>query len=126
MGNRHEEWLKQSNYDIDTADTMYNSGRYFYTVFMCHLSIEKGLKGLYDKILCQVPPKTHNLTYLLNQIGKRPNPEMEQFITKLDTASVAARYPDDLDKIQAEYTQEKTKEILAKSKGVLLWIKAQF
>jgi hypothetical protein len=28
---------------------MHGSGRYFYAVFMCHLSIEKALKGLFTK-----------------------------------------------------------------------------
>jgi len=45
MKKRSEEWLKQSNYDIATAEYMYEGGRYFYAVFMCHLSVEKALKG---------------------------------------------------------------------------------
>ena len=69
MSDKYKEWLKQADYDMDTADVMYSSGRYFYAVFMCHLSIEKALKGLYYKVLGEVPPKTHNLLYLLNKIG---------------------------------------------------------
>ena len=71
MSEKHEEWLKQADYDMDTADVMFSSGRYFYAVFMCHLSIEKSLKGLYSKKLHEVPSKTHNLIYLLNKIGKK-------------------------------------------------------
>ena len=67
MSEKYEEWLKQANYDMDTADAMFRSGRYFYAVFMCHLSIEKSLKGLYSKELAEVPPKTHNLLYLLKK-----------------------------------------------------------
>ena len=52
---------------------MFRSGRYFYAVFMCHLSIEKSLKGLYTKVLNDIPPKTHNLLYLLDKIGKNLN-----------------------------------------------------
>lgn len=126
MSEKHEEWLKQADYDMDTADAMFSSGRYFYAVFMCHLSIEKSLKGLYSKKLHEVPPKTHNLIYLLNKIGKRPDKELEKFITKLNTASVATRYPDDLAKIQSAYTEEITKEMIEKSKDVLKWVKTQF
>ena len=108
---------------MDTADIMFKSGRYIYAVFMCHLSIEKGLKGLYVKVLDEVPPKTHNLLYLLNKIGRRPEQELEKFITRLNTASIATRYPDDLARIQAAYTAEVTREMLAKSKDVLQWIK---
>ena len=126
MSDKYKEWLKQADYDMDTADAMYSSGRYFYAVFMCHLSIEKALKGLYYKILDEVPPKTHNLLYLVNKIGKKPEQELEKFITKLNTASVATRYPDDLAKIQAAYTEEITKDMITKSKDVLKWVKTQF
>ena len=44
MSNKHEEWLKQADYDMDTAELMFSGGRYFYAVFMCHLSIEKALE----------------------------------------------------------------------------------
>jgi HEPN domain-containing protein len=111
---------------MDTAEAMCASGRYFYAVFMCHLSIEKALKGLHHKVLNEVPPKTHNLLYLLNKTGKKPEQELEKFITKLNTASVATRYPDELAKIQAAYTEGITKEIIRKSKEVLKWLKTQF
>lgn len=58
MSDKYKEWLKQAEYDMDTADAMFMSGRYFYAVFMCHLSIEKALKGLFHKLLDEVPPKT--------------------------------------------------------------------
>jgi len=125
MNNKYEEWLKQADYDMDTADVMQNSGRYFYAVFMSHLSIEKALKGLYHKIFNEVPPKTHNLLYLLEKISRKPEQDLEKFIIKLNTASVATRYPDDMAKLQAAYTEEVTKNIIIKSKEVLRWIKSQ-
>lgn len=126
MSEKHDEWLKQADYDMGTADAMFTSGRYLYAVFMCHLSIEKSLKGLFSKELAEVPPKTHNLIYLLKKIGGKPREDLLKFITKLNTASVATRYPDDLSKIQAAYTKEITEEMIEKSKEVLKWVKAQF
>ena len=67
MNKKYLEWLRQADYDIETAEFMFNGGRYFYSIFMCHLAIEKALKGLYQFKLEQVPPKTHNLVYLLDQ-----------------------------------------------------------
>jgi len=125
MSDKHVEWLKQADYDMGKADAMFTSGRYLYAVFMCHLSIEKSLKGLISKELAEVPPKTHNLLYLLKKIGKKPHKDLLKFITKLNTASVATRYPDDLSKIQAAYTKEITKEMIEKSKDVLKWVKEQ-
>jgi HEPN domain-containing protein len=93
---------------------------------MCHLSIEKALNGLYCKVLDEVPPKTHNLLYLLDKIGKKPEQELEKFIIRLNTASLATRYPDDLAKIQAAYTEKITKNLIKNSKGLLRWVKTQF
>ena len=126
MASKHQEWLKQADYDMDTADAMFTSGRYFYAVFMCHLSIEKALKGLYSMVLEEVPPKTHNLVFLLGKVGVRPAPELEKFIVKLNTSSVSTRYPDDLAKIQAAYTEKIAKEMISKSKDALAWVKKQF
>lgn len=125
MKNKYQEWLKQADYDMETAEMMFGGSRYFYAVFMCHLSIEKALKGLYFKVLDQVPPKTHNLLYLLDKIGRKPEQTLEKFIVKLNTASIATRYPDDLAKIQAVYTPEIVIEIITKSKEILQWVKTQ-
>jgi len=46
-----KEWLKQSDYDFETAKAMFKAGRYIYAVFMCHLSVEKALKALYVQTL---------------------------------------------------------------------------
>ena len=47
MEKQTQEWLNQSDYDMDTAEYMHQGGRHIYAVFMCHLAIEKALKGLY-------------------------------------------------------------------------------
>jgi HEPN domain-containing protein len=62
----------------------------------------------------------------LNKIGKKPEQEFGKFIIKLNTASVATRYPDDLEKIQSAYTEEVTKDMITKSKDLLKWVKTQF
>jgi len=68
MAHNPDEWLRQADYDIDNANFMFKNGRYIYAVFMCHLSIEKALKGLYIQKTSQLPPKTHNLLYLVERI----------------------------------------------------------
>jgi HEPN domain-containing protein len=125
MEPRTAEWLRQSDYDMDTADYMYRGHRYFYAVFMCHLAIEKSLKALYYERLHQIPPKTHSLIYLLNQVGVKPPEEHGRFIVKLSEASIPTRYPEDLDRLQQEYTEHIVKELLAKGKEVIGWIRQQ-
>ena len=126
MDKRAIEWLKQADYDMDTAEFMCNGGRYFYAVFMCHLSLEKGLKGVYQQNLREAPPKTHNLIYLVNKVGLKPDADRSGVITRLNEASIATRYPDDVERLQSNYTQEIAVRILAQAKETLEWIKQQF
>jgi len=126
MDKRVLEWLKPADYDMGTAEFMAEGGRHFSAVFMCHLAVEKALKGLYEQNLHETPPKTHNLLSLLLKIGLRPDAEKGTFITSLNQANVATRYPEDIDKLQDRYTQQITVRILTQTKETLEWIKKQF
>lgn len=126
MEEKVKQWINQANYDLDTAEYMFNGGRYFYTVFMCHLSIEKALKGLYYKIFKEAPPKTHNLISLVNNIKIKPPEQTAKFIVKINSASIVTRYPENLEEIKKQYTKEIVKNILDKSKETIKWIKKQF
>lgn len=87
------EWLKQAKYDLDTAQAMFESHRYIYTVFMCHLAVEKTIKALFVERTGEAPPKTHNLIYLLSKT-QPVLPEMQtKFIAHLNFAAVTTRYP---------------------------------
>lgn len=123
MEQRTKEWLIQSDYDMDTADYMHNGGRHIYAVFMCHLSIEKALKGLFYEKRRQIPPKSHNLIYLFNEIGLKPPLEHGKFIVKLNEASIPTRYPENLRQLQKDYDKDTVGDILANGKEVITWIK---
>jgi HEPN domain-containing protein len=118
-----EEWIKQADYDIGTAEAMFEAEKYMYTVFMCHLTIEKALKGLYTKKLEEEPQKTHSLIYLIEKIGIQMPENLYDFVFSLNRVSVPTRYPDDLKRILKDYSKDITKEILTKSKDVLEWLK---
>ena len=119
----YKEWLLQSDYDFNTAQAMFETGRYFYSVFMCHLSIEKCLKGLFAKKLDELPPKTHNLIFLLEKISVHPPENIYQFIYTINAESVATRYPEDIEKTLMDYTKERTLVIIENTKQVLEWMK---
>lgn len=118
-----EEWFKQAEYDIETADALYKTGRFIYAVFMCHLSIEKALKGLYVKKLVKNPPKIHNLNFLCEAIDIKLSDEHSVFIDNLNILSVPTRYPDDIRKHIKEYSRNKTRAILIKTKEMLECLK---
>lgn len=123
MSRTVEEWIKQAYYDMDTAEFMLGGGRYFYAVFMCHLSLEKALKGLYLERLKKEPPKTHNLVYLLNSADIKVPEDKGKFIVKLNEASIATRYPENLETLQRDYTESVVRDIIVNAREVLQWIK---
>ena len=123
MAKDYKEWFKQSDYDYETAKIMFNSGRYFYAVFMCHLSIEKALKGLYLKTIKKVSPKIHTLNYFIEKIELNPGKDFTDFIDNMDDAGIATRYPETLSQISRRYRKGNTFIILDKTKMVLSWIK---
>ena len=126
MEQRTEEWMIQSDYDMDTAEYMHSGDRNIYAVFMCHLSIEKALKGLYYEKKRSIPPKSHNLIYLLNEIGINLPVEYGKFIVKLSEASIPTRYPENLGKLHKAYSQAVVKDILTNGRELITWIKRQF
>lgn len=123
MAHSPQEWLNQADYDFQTAEYMLSGGRHAYAVFMAHLAIEKALKGVYQKKFNAIPPRTHSLIYFVNKTELSPPVGIGKFLVKLDQASVATRYPEDLVKLQNAYTQEVVKEILAQTKDTIAWVK---
>lgn len=117
------EWFKQADYDIKTAEAMFVAKKYIYTVFMCHLSIEKALKGLYSKKLELYPPKSHDLIYLISKLGIKPEENIGDFIDELNDQGVLTRYPNELSSLIKAYNKEKASRILLNTKEVLKWIK---
>ncbi|MEW5946101.1 MAG: HEPN domain-containing protein [bacterium] len=123
MAKGHKEWFRQADYDIGAAQIMFDGGRYIYAVFMCHLSIEKALKGHFLKKHGKQPPKTHNLMYLIRESEIEFTENMKEFIAKLNRESIVTRYPDDIRRISKNYNRKATVEIISKSKEALEWLR---
>ena len=119
MAKSHEEWLKQADYDMDTAEFMLQGGRRVYAIFMCHLSIEKALKAVYLFRIKEVPPKTHNLVLLMERIGEKPPPDIMIFLATLNAAHVTTSYPEDLTKLNRVYAPGVVKRMFAEWKESL-------
>ena len=104
---------------------MFNSGRFIYTVFMVHLSIEKALKALIVERTGQTPPKSHNLVVLLKESNAQlPEPQFK-FLVRLSLAGVSTRYPEELSKVIEQYPKSVAKEYLETAGEVLTCLKLQ-
>lgn len=125
MSKKPDEWFRQANYDIKTAEYLCKGGKYIYAVFMCHLAIEKALKGLYQKNQNEIPPKVHNLIFLIEKMALKIPDDLYDMIFNLNRVSIPTRYPDDLKRMQKDYNKRRAVGILEKSKEILKWLKGQ-
>lgn len=119
MTSLSNEWLKQSDYDFNTAKDMFKAGRYIYTVYMCHLAVEKALKSLVTIATEKAPPRTHNLILLANLASTNLNKEQIQFIAEINTASITTRYPEELAKSLITFNRDIAMEYLKKTEDVI-------
>ena len=121
--NSISNWIKSSNYDIRTAEHMLKTGRYIYVLFMCHLSVEKLLKALYEVALKKIPPKTHNLVYLSKSIELEIPEKFLSTIESLNDLSIVTRYPEDMDSLVKAFKKERVSEYLNRTEALLKWLK---
>ena len=116
-------WIKSSEYDIRTAKVMEEGGRHIYVVFMCHLAVEKSLKAIVTKRTRKIPPKTHDLYYLIKLADLEVPFTYQKIISHLNQASIPTRYPEDIAKISRQYNKSVALKYLKETQGLLRWLK---
>lgn len=92
-------------------------------VFMCHIAVEKLLKAVVAEITDRVPPKTHNLLYLVKMAALDMPQDMFDFIARINNASVVTRYPEDFNQLMESYPENVVKDYLESTEKALTWLK---
>ena len=120
-----EYWLDIADYDIQTARSMQNSGRYLYTVFMCQQATEKVLKANYLKKFSKEAPFSHNLVYLNSLMDLGISEKQLELIATLTTYYIEGRYPTYKKKLSALIDEDKSKAILNETEALFNWLKSK-
>lgn len=120
-----QEWFCQSEYDLGAAEAMFDSGRYIYAVFMCHLAVEKALKGLVVRRTAQAPPRTHNLMQLAALAEPELTSAQVKFFGRLGAAGVSTRYPQELSKALENYPADVVRSYIVETREVVACLKEQ-
>ena len=118
-------WTDLSDYDLDTADAMFRTGRWLYVGFMCHQSIEKIFKAYWCSHKAESAPYSHNLINLAQScgLGQLLSDEQKAFISQMMPLNIEARYPSYKQAIGESLSEAKCKEILNDTKEVQQWVK---
>ena len=119
-------WLDIAEYDMVTAESMFNTGRYLYVVFMCQQALEKLAKGLYSYYIDDNVPRVHNISFILSKVTDRLNIEIDDekyaLFDKLAAYYLQGRYPSFKEKISQIIDKAEAKETLDLSKEVFGWM----
>jgi HEPN domain-containing protein len=118
-----QEWLEISAEDLQAAETMLAGGRYLYVIFMCQQAVEKMLKAVYVKNKKEVPPRTHNLLYLVDVLDIDVGDANRALLSELNQFYLESRYPGERVKLAKEVDKLRAQEGLLKTKGVLKCLK---
>ena len=89
-----EYWINSAKSDLDAAELLIMESKYSHGLFFCHLAIEKALKAHVAKVTSQIPPKTHNLIYLLELTKLDIGSTNEDLLGILMKYQLEGRYPD--------------------------------
>jgi HEPN domain-containing protein len=123
---KYAYWLQMAQYDIDTAQTMYMGGRWFYVVFMCQQAIEKLCKGLYNFYIDDNIPRVHNIRFILSKIESTLSltvkPEIYKLIDILSAHYLTNRYPDFSGTPNIQIDKNKATDLLEKTKEAFAWL----
>ena len=119
-------WKTYAERDLDAAEAMFDSGRWFYVTIMCQQAIEKLVKGLYFLHVDESIPKVHNIGLLANRIeDKSPisfDDEAYKLFHALSKYYLSNRYPDFMNEAVDLIGMEEAGEILNKTREVFKWL----
>ena len=89
-------WIDLADYDIETAETLYNGGRWLYVAFECHQALEKVIKAYWCGTRDDDPPYLHDHWRLLEGCGliDKLSKTQKDFIEQMSPMYIAARYPE--------------------------------
>jgi HEPN domain-containing protein len=123
---KYEYWLDIAQYDLDSAEAMYTTGRWLYVVFMCQQAIEKLCKGLYTLYIDDNVPKIHDISAIILKFSDKLSVSIEdekyQFFSRLSSFYLNNRYPELKTKLSSSVSKSDAELILKQAKEVFSWL----
>lgn len=119
-------WQKSAQHDLESAESMFDSGRYDWCLFVGHLVLEKILKAMFiDRNDIDLPPKIHNLVRLAELSKIKLEKDQKFLLDKINDFNIQARYPDYKLEFYNRCNEEFTSKYFGKIKEFYQWFKSQ-
>ncbi|GAB6162313.1 HEPN domain-containing protein [Desulfothermus naphthae] len=118
-------WLKSAEHDLEVADTLFQSKKYDWCLFIAHLVLEKVLKAYFVKRYNKLPPKIHNLIRLAEMANLELTEGQKVFLDEVNDFNLAIRYPDYKFEFYKRCTEDFTKQYFKGIKEFYKWLLSQ-
>ncbi len=123
VGKQCDYWRKGADNALAAAELLIQNGRFDFGLFLLHLSLEKLLKAIVTRETQDVPPKTHNLLFLVEKAKLSPPGNLLAVLSEFREYCMAGRYPD---AEPANVDQAMAQRELARAREVSTWLQNQF
>lgn len=118
-------WLESAEHDLETAESLFNTGKYDWCLFIGHLVLEKLLKAIYVRDNNnQLPPKTHNLLKLADHTDLELAGEQKIFLDEVNDFNLEVRYPEYRQEFYKRCSADFAETYFIKIKEFSLWLKS--
>ncbi len=119
-------WIEGAEHDLETAESLFQSEKYDWGLFLAHLVLEKCLKALYAATNENtVPPRIHNLVRLAELSSLGVNEEQRIFLDEVNDFNLEVRYPDYRQEFYKRCTREYAEPYFDRIKEFFEWLKSQ-
>ena len=118
-----KHWIETSDADFQTMLSLYDSKSYGWSLFLGHISVEKLLKAVYVSKYKKHAPFLHNLYRLAELSNIEMNDEQSDWLDKVTSFNMNARYDDYKREFYSLCTPDFTKEWIQKIEILRSWIK---
>ncbi len=116
-------WVVTSDEDFQTMLDLYQTKSYSWALFLGHISVEKLIKAVYVNKYKKHAPFLHNLYRLVELCEIEIDEEKADWLDKITTFNLNARYDDYKREFYSLCTPEFTVEWIEKIKILRSWIK---
>jgi HEPN domain-containing protein len=86
-------WRDGSVDDLEAARTLLVAGKIRQAGFFVHLAIEKALKACVASVTRDLPPRSHDLLFLVERSGLELGGPQRDFIGRVQVYCLEGRYP---------------------------------
>ena len=116
-------WITQAEDDWQTVYILFEKKKYLQSLFFMHLAIEKIAKAFWIRDNdTNIPPKTHNLVYLISQTKVELSEDDKEFLLNINRFQIEGRYPDYVSQLYKICDDTFTSQTIAFTEKLKTWL----